>query len=89
VVSRSRIAIVVGLLFPLVLPWGFWRSGEAIWELAQEPATASRAFWSLYLQVLYSFRFFLIAFAIASTGRLLVAWGAVHAGPLKEKQTQD
>jgi hypothetical protein len=79
VVARPRVAIVVGLLFPLILPWGFWRTGKEIWELAQEPATASVSFWPLYLQVLYSFRFFLIAFAFASTGRLLVAWGAVRS----------
>ena len=87
-VPLPRIAIVVGLLFPLVLPWGFWRTGKEIWALAQEPATARQEFWSLYVQVLYSFRFFLIAFAIASTGRLLVAWGAIRAGSSK-KQTQE
>lgn len=75
---RARFAIAIGLVFPLVLPWGFVRTGTEIWTLA-ETSSPGESFLSLYVRVLVAFRWFLIAFAVASIGRLLVAWGAVRA----------
>lgn len=76
--TTPRLAIALGLAFPLVLPWGFVRTGHEVWLLAQQ-TSASEDFWSLYLRVLVAFRWFIIAFGVASIGRLLVAWGAVRA----------
>jgi hypothetical protein len=75
--SYARAALTVGLVLPLAIPWGFVRTGIELWRIAQTiPPTAP--FLGVYLQVLIGCRFLLLAYAIASIGRLLIAWGALR-----------
>jgi hypothetical protein len=82
--ALPRVAVIVGAPFPLVVPWGFWRTGGELWALARaagpDAAGPDESFLAIYVDVLWACRFLLLAVAISSAGRLLIAWGAVRLG---------